>query len=64
LAKKEPERQYGPEPRFDEARSTKRISVVVTEAQLKDAKELAKKSGKTLSTWALEVLLKAIERGK
>jgi hypothetical protein len=53
------ERKYGPDPTFED-KMTKRISAVVTDDQLATAKKLAKVAGKTVSTWARDIILEAM----
>jgi hypothetical protein len=60
---KKKQQRHGPDPRFGD-KMEKRISAVVTEGQLAGAKKVASAAGKTVSTWARDVLLKAIREGK
>ena len=51
----------GPKPTFGEGnKMEKRISIVVTDSQAKAIQEIATAKGKSVSTWAREVVLAAI----
>jgi hypothetical protein len=59
---REDEKQYGPTPEFSESRRNVRLSIVVTEAQLQAAKEVAakQKPRQTVSSWGLGIILDAL----
>jgi Asp-tRNA(Asn)/Glu-tRNA(Gln) amidotransferase B subunit len=62
--KSDAERQYGPAPIYGVARNKTRISIVVTQAMLDAAKEVARsqKPPQTVSNWGLHVILAALEK--